>query len=129
MSSVLLRRGGRQKGGWTDGRKAVERMTGIAVQGRPLVMLEGQDVEGGVTALQEAVQSRPWTIARSRGEQQVVGSIGAPDCGKIGCRRDRVTVRRRGCAIDASRGVEAHLGGWRGGGRGGRRRLWEVARG
>ena len=104
-------------------------MSGTAIQGRPLASLEEGDVEGEVTAQQEAVQGRLESVARSRGWQQVVGSTGVADCGELGCRFDRGTVRRGGYAIDASRRAEAHLGGGRGTGCGGCRLRREVGRG
>lgn len=64
------------------------------------------------------------SIARSRGWQRVVGSIGVPDCGKFGCRWDRGTDPRGGYARDVSRLVAVRLGGVRGEGCGGCRLRW-----
>lgn len=99
-------------------------MSGTVVQGRPLVMLEEEDAEGGVTGREEAVQDRLESIARSRGSQRAVDSIGAPDCGKLGCRWDHRTGPRGGYARGASRSVAARLGGGKVKGCGGCRLRW-----
>lgn len=99
-------------------------MSGTVVQGRPLVMLEGECVEGEATARQEAVQGRLESNARSRGWRREVGSIGVPDCGKLDCHWDRRTGPRWGYARDASRSVAVRLGGGKGKGCVGCRLLW-----